>query len=100
MITWSTNEACEDWLEGGVVKKILEAPKAVNCSVGSSGSGSVRLNPRIKHQESRSNSIKSIQGQESRLKISIVKPGLQNVKFIASQIGFHSLSKAFGGETH
>ena len=62
-------------------KKILEAPKAVNCScsVGSSGSGSVRLNPRIKHQESRSNSIESIKSQESRLKISIVKPGLQNV---------------------
>ena len=85
MITLSTNEACEDWLEkGGVVKKISEVPKAVNCSVGSSGSGS----------------IESIQGQESRLKISIVKPGLQNVKFIASQIGFHSPSKTFGGKTH
>ena len=83
----------EDWLgKGGVVKKNSEVPKAVNCSVGS---GSVRLNPRIKHQESRSNGIESIQSQESRLKVSIVKPGLQNVKFIASQIGFHSLSKVF-----
>ena len=77
MITLSTNEACEDWLEkGGVVKKISEVPKAVNCSVGSSGSGSVRLKPGIKHQELRINCIESIQGQESRLKISIVKPGL------------------------